>query len=802
MNSADGALTMQGIRFGTKSETLKRLQPLVSHSRILPLFYFTALEWRQQPAHMLAAIGQMEHGGNVIVRSSAQNEDGEGSSMAGAFTSCLNVSTTVPGELEAAIEKVIASFTRHGQVEANQILVQPMLTDIQMSGVVMTHDLEHGAPYYVLNYDDESGQTDTITGGIGIQKTVLIYRDTEREKLRSPRIQAVLDACRELESLCGAVPLDIEFAVDRSQRVYVLQVRRITLINTWHPVTERRVSRQLQHVRRFLTQRLAPQTELYGAQTILGVMPDWNPAEIIGTTPRPLATSLYRLLVTDSIWRKARGLMGYREPQQQALMVMLGHHPYIDVRCSFNSFLPAQIDAPIGEKLVNAWLERLQAHPELHDKVEFEIVPTCFDFTFDADFSARYDTVLSAAERATYRTALSNLTQRALTGSGSGALQPVLAQIEERERLQQARTVDALPADLSTISRLLRECRQQGTLQFAILARHAFIAEALLRSACRRGAMTATRMQAWKQSIHTVTTELTRDYAAVCTNTAKLPAFLKKFGHLRPGTYDITSLRYDERHDLFAEGHVDIDMPDADAAPFALQPEEERALQLLLDEQGWPLTAQQLLHYASTALQAREYAKLVFTRDLSDALKLLVRWGGEVGLAREDLSFLDIHAIFDTLVSPLMDDVDRVLLGLVAHARHSYEQGVSLKLGHLIGGIDDVFVVPLHRSLPNFITQKSVEAMHIQLRQDTPASAPLQGKIICIENADPGYDWVFTRGIAGLVTQYGGANSHMAIRCAEFGIPAAIGCGEQLFSVLTRGQRIALNCGDKTLRSV
>ena len=44
-------------------------------------------------------------------------------------------------------------------------------------------------------------------------------------------------------------------------------------------------------------------------------------------------------------------------------------------------------------------------------------------------------------------------------------------------------------------------------------------------------------------------------------------------------------------------------------------------------------------------------------------------------------------------------------------------------------------------------------------------------KIIFIENADPGYDWLFGLGISGLVTKYGGANSHMAIRCAEFSLP-------------------------------
>ncbi|AZD82631.1 PEP/pyruvate-binding domain-containing protein [Pseudomonas chlororaphis] len=790
------------VRFGTKSETLERLQPRVIRSRILPLYFFTARQWRDAPADVLQNIARLEHGGFfVIVRSSAQNEDSVNSSMAGLFTSCLNVSVTDPQALSVAIEQVIASFAEH-RCEDNQILIQPMLTSIQMSGVVMTHDLEHGAPYYVVNYDDESGLTDTITGGQGIQKTVLVYRDTESAQLRSPRLQAVIDACRELETLCGNVPLDIEFAVDHHQQVYVLQVRRITLCNTWHPVTERRVARQLEHIQRFLGKRLAPQAGLYGDSTLLGVMPDWNPAEIIGTTPRPLAVSLYRRLVTDSTWREARALMGYHQPRHQALMVMLGHHPYIDVRCSFNSFLPAGLEPGLCTRLVNAWLQRLQAHPQWHDKVEFEVVQTCLDFTFDADFAERYGDSLSAAEQRAYRSALDQLTLRALSGDGAGALPTLLDQVRAHERQQQRRRLDAIPADLDSIHRLLLDCREQGTLPFAMLARHAFIAEALLRSACRRGALSNERLLAWKQSIHTVTTELTREYAQVCADVRTLPAFVSKFGHLRPGTYDITSLRYDERHDLFAAATVELGHGESSQATFQLQPEERQALQQLIDEQGWPLSTEYLLDYASQAIQAREYAKLVFTRDLSDALQLLVSWGADVGLAREDLSFLDIHPLLDSLTTPLMDDTDRVLLESASQARRSYEQGISLKLGHLISAVDDVFVAPLHRSLPNFITRQNVEAVGMELRQDTPASAPLKGKIVCIENADPGYDWVFTRGIAGLVTQYGGANSHMAIRCAEFGIPAAIGCGEQLFNRILRSPRIALNCRDKTLNPV
>ena len=37
----------------------------------------------------------------------------------------------------------------------------------------------------------------------------------------------------------------------------------------------------------------------------------------------------------------------------------------------------------------------------------------------------------------------------------------------------------------------------------------------------------------------------------------------------------------------------------------------------------------------------------------------------------------------------------------------------------------------------------------------------------------------FFHKIKGLITKYGGANSHMAIRAAEIGLPSVIGVGEK-----------------------
>jgi hypothetical protein len=42
----------------------------------------------------------------------------------------------------------------------------------------------------------------------------------------------------------------------------------------------------------------------------------------------------------------------------------------------------------------------------------------------------------------------------------------------------------------------------------------------------------------------------------------------------------------------------------------------------------------------------------------------------------------------------------------------------------------------------------------------------------------------------------------MAIRCAEFGIPAAIGCGEQRFEALIKVEQIMLDCSASVIQTI
>ena len=56
-----------------------------------------------------------------------------------------------------------------------------------------------------------------------------------------------------------------------------------------------------------------------------------------------------------------------------------------------------------------------------------------------------------------------------------------------------------------------------------------------------------------------------------------------------------------------------------------------------------------------------------------------------------------------------------------------------------------------------------------------------------------------TRRPHRLVTMFGGVNSHMAIRCSELGIPAAIGVGERSFKEITNSKLARLNTISKKI---
>jgi hypothetical protein len=787
--------------FGSKAETLKRLHPLIKGAEILDLMYFRAADWKSNRATLLSDISNKFGATYLAIRSSAIGEDSAENTMAGAYYTGLNIDNLNQTEVKTAIEDVIASYSGNPN---DQVLIQPMLENVAVSGVIMTHDVQRGAPFYTIEYDDESGRTDSITGGTNVTKGVLVFRDADGSLIMSDRVRAMVDLAKELEEICGTTPLDIEFGISHDERMYLFQVRRIGLQKNWLAHTENQISSRLECIEAFVVERSQYRRGIAGRRTILGVMPDWNPAEIIGTTPRPLANSTYRSLVTQKVWREARTQMGYRHLPDEELMVMIGGHPYIDVRNSFNSFLPEGLDHRICESLVDAWINRLDARPELHDKVEFEVAQTCLNFTFDEEYKERYEDTLAFESLQTFKSAIQNLTNKNVSLHDQASLALSLRVVNELATIQgQRQTLTKKRRGLEALlhaTDLLEECRQMGTLPFTIIARHAFIAESLLRSAVRRHALSQERLFTFRRTIHSITSKLTSDFNAVCRNEMDPSAFHRRYGHLRPGTYDITSLRYDERDDLFPDS---LPFEEIDTINFSPSAEECRSIDTLLAESGLiNVNAESLFEYARLAIAGREDAKFIFTRNLSDALSAIGAWGEQLGLSREDLSYIDLDEILNAGTQAALEDANIHFLELAEEGRRSVALSEAIKMSYLIRDKKDIYVVPLHRSAPNFIGNMHIEGQTVLLDSLASTSTDLFGKIVCIENADPGYDWIFAKSIKGLVTKFGGANSHMAIRCAEFGLPAAIGCGERTFERLVGARKIELNAGEEILRPI
>ena len=167
-----------------------------------------------------------------------------------------------------------------------------------------------------------------------------------------------------------------------------------------------------------------------------------------------------------------------------------------------------------------------------------------------------------------------------------------------------------------------------------------------------------------------------------------------------------------------------------------------------------------------------------------------------MGYSREELAHLDVNDFLKVLTEAPFPDLESHISASIESGQRNFEISTAIKLPYLISDVSDLFINPLNIDTPNFITKMKIRAQKVLLEKNSDFSINLENKIIVIESADPGFDWIFGKSISGLITKFGGANSHMAIRCAEFDIPAAIGVGEHIFNKCLDSKTIEINCAE------
>ena len=171
---------------GTKAQTLSNLKKMIRLSRIEDQVSFTVNAWKNKSSLLIDDIQNSLGEKSLIVRSSALSEDSFLSSSAGMYSSILNVNGTRVNEIRNAVDSVIDSYPDNNL--ENEVLIQPMLSNVLISGVIFTRSLQDGAPYYTINYDDTSGSTESITSGTSKDdKTVIVRRNTDHRNKALPK---------------------------------------------------------------------------------------------------------------------------------------------------------------------------------------------------------------------------------------------------------------------------------------------------------------------------------------------------------------------------------------------------------------------------------------------------------------------------------------------------------------------------------------------------------------------------------------------------------------------------------------
>ncbi|MCE3040053.1 PEP-utilizing enzyme [Helicobacter anatolicus] len=767
---------MKKLNFKTKARNLENLLGILENAKILPLKIIQA-DLKNQ-AEIVKEIQKEFFGKKLIIRSSSHAEDSKENSNAGAFLSLGNIDSSNILELQNALQEVAKTLR-----ECDEILIQPMLENITKCGVAFSVDKDNFAPYFSIQYD-ESGSNSAITDGSSAQfMSYTHFRDAPLPQ--DLYLRQILLLILELENLFSHKALDIEFAYAKNgdkEELYLLQVRPLVMINKKNFSNHISLDILTRLQRRFKKLQFC-HSDVLGSKTLFGVMPDWNPAEIIGLRPKRLALSLYKEIITDNIWAYQRDNYGYRKLRSHPLMHSFCGIPYIDVRLSFNSFIPQSIREKTATKLVEFYIDSLINQPYLHDKIEFDIVFSCYDFSLDMRLEKLLKHGFSQQEITEIKHSLLEVTNNIIHPK-DGLYHKDLQKVTLLEGIYQ----NIMQANISLIDKiywLIENCKRYGTLPFAGVARAGFVAMQFLNSLVEIGFLQAEERLCFLNTLNTKAKQLSQDVANLTKHNKE--EFLKKYGHLRAGTYNILSPRYDEDFDSYFDFQTGQKTQQNES--FFLDSQRMQELEKMLQKQGLKINAQEFFIFLKTAIEGRELAKFEFSKLLSRAISLIAELGDYYHISKEEMAHSNIKTILDLYASLYAEEPRKRLLEEIVQNQKEYLCTQAIKLPPLLCKEEDIMGFTSSRILPNFITQKVVCAHVASEKNDQ-----LMGKIVLIYAADPGYDYLFSKQIAGFITCYGGANSHMAIRASELGIPAVIGVGEEIFAKCLQAKNLRIDC--------
>ncbi|VEH38326.1 Pyruvate phosphate dikinase, PEP/pyruvate binding domain [Fusobacterium varium] len=541
-------------------------------------------------------------------------------------------------EIKKAVENVFESYKKDIEnIDKEQVLIQAQTENVMISGVIFTRDINYNRPFYLINYDD-NGSTDSVTSGSG-GKSLYISYDSKKEEL--PEIwKRLIESVKEIQNLLKGLVLDIEFAVNDKEEVIIFQVRPLAANYKFKDnLDDDEKFFELKNKNR--NKYLTLENMFEENNIILSDMAFWNPSEIIGSNSKPLDYSLYREIITSSSWNKGLVPLGYKEADKD-LMHKLGNKPYISVDDSFYSLIPNQISENISKKLVEFYKEKLKKNLKLHDKIEFEIVLSCYDFNTENSLNELLKNGFSNREILEIKGALFNLTKESMNNYFK-ILKKDLKDLDElkkvREKIENKLEKKDYIFYIESIKELLDSLNNYGTPHFSRQARYAFIAKSICKSLIDNRYASEEEIEEFMLSIRTIATEFKEDFDLYLNGELSRKEFDSKYGHLRSGTYDIRTDRYDKLE-------FNISKKEIQKKSYKEEKIVDFSFKNKLKDLNFEIEPEEFIEILRKCIENREYFKYEFTKSLSLVIEIIILLGKALEIPRNSLSYLEINDIY------------------------------------------------------------------------------------------------------------------------------------------------------------
>ena len=749
------------------------------NNNLVPEFiYFTKVKFIEKKIFYISKI-KKKFENDIIIRSSALNEDSKTGSNAGAYDSFI-IRKNNFDQIGNYILRMISKFKN----DNDQILIQNFISNPEISGVLFTKDKTTNSHYYDINYDT-SKKSNLITSGKfnPTIKSLIIYKNS---KLIPTKFKKLLIVTADLEKIFKNDRLDIEFII-KNKKIYILQSR--PLLASKKNIKKNKLHEIIINLEKKFQKINQKNETLYGKKTVLSTMSDWNPAEMIGKKPSRLASSLYEELITNSTWSKQRCNYGYKDVHPNKLMLNFAGSPFIDLRVDLNSFLPGELNKKTSEKLINYFIKKITKQPELHDKIEFELINTCFDFTLPK----RTDLPLNNIEKEKYISLLKKLTNNIINPKNE-TLSNEIKKIELlKDKINQISKSKL--SHIQKIYYLVNDCKKYGTLPFAGIARCAFISKAILDSLKSTTLLNDVDIDNFYLNMNTISKEINAEFFK-SKKKESFKFFIKKYGHLRPSTYSITTKNYEDNFRNYFPDRV-IKNKTSPKKKFNLKKKQIIEINNLFKKNKLEINFKQFLSFAKASMEYREYSKLIFTKSIDEIFKNLKILAKNINVDFKNFEHLDIDLILKSFHHVEQKKLKKTILSDISSNQMAYKSLQSIIVPDIVSDSKDFLYHYNLNCIANYITNKITTGEIIILKKNSQNFNNLSGKIILIENADPGFDFLFSYKIKGLITKYGGSNSHMAIRCMELGLPAIIGVGDKIYDDLAKSKKVYIDCNNK-----